>query len=194
MEPSIGSKVHSLLLECKEGKSGGQEMLYKHFYGFAMNICYRYVRNEEEAVEILNDSFLKVFKHIDRFDMSRPFEPWLKTILVNNSINYLKKHRRFQHTENDGLDQLNAENMDQDAIGHLSYLELLNMVQQLSPAYRAVFNMYVIDGYKHEEIADKLQISVNTSKTNLLRARENLKKMIVKSSNVNHLAYERRGA
>lgn len=181
MDSDIERIEHQLLANCKKGTTGSFEKLYKHFYGFAMSVCYRYVRNEGDAVEIVNDSFLNIFKKIDSFDLDRPFEPWLRRILVNNSINYIKKNSRYLPVENEDYFELESTSVENDGYKNLSYQELLDLIKELTPAYRAVFNMYAIDGYSHEEIAEHLGISVNTSKSNLSRARENLRKKLKKS-------------
>lgn len=181
MESKIDSIQLQLLTDCKEGAEGGFERLYKHFYSFSMSVCYRYVRNEGEAMEIVNDSFLNIYKKIDSFDLSRPFKPWLRRILVNNSINYIKKNSKYLPVDSDEYFEAETASVENDGVQNLSYKELLDLVQELSPAYRAVFNMYVIDGYNHEEIAERLNISINTSKSNLSRAREGLRKKLKKS-------------
>ncbi len=181
MDSEIDGIVHRLLTECKKGTSDSFEKLYKHFYSFSMSVCYRYVRNEGEAMEIVNDSFLKIFKKIDSFDLDRPFEPWLRRILVNNSINYIKKNSKYLAVDREEYFEAEHNAVENDGFQNLSYRELLDLIQELTPAYRAVFNMYAIDGYTHEEIADHLDISINTSKSNLSRARENLRKKLKKS-------------
>jgi len=146
-----------------------------------MSVCYRYVRNEGEAMEIVNDSFLNIFKKIETFDLSRPFEPWLKRILINNSINHLKKNSKYTPIEIEEYTNLESNSVENTGLHNLSYRELMGLIQELTPAYKAVFNMFAIDGYSHEEIAEQLGISVNTSKSNLSRAREVLRKKLKSS-------------
>ncbi|MEM7107800.1 MAG: sigma-70 family RNA polymerase sigma factor [Bacteroidota bacterium] len=170
---------HQLLFECQQkGSMESYEKLYKHFYGFAMRVCYRYLKNEHEATEVVNDSFLTVFKKIDTYDLSRPFEPWLRRILINNSINFIKKHSKHVLLETDDQEPLHSGYIENEGFHDLSYNELLSLIQELSPTYRTVFNLYVIDGYTHEEIAEQLSISVGSSKSNLSRARENLRERL----------------
>lgn len=146
-----------------------------------MSVCYRYVRNEGEAMEIVNDSFLNIFKKIESFDLERPFEPWLRRILVNNSINHIKKNSKHHPVEMEEYYELESISVENDGLQNLSYEELIGLIQELTPAYKTVFNMFAIDGYSHEEIAEHLSISINTSKSNLSRAREVLRKKLKKS-------------
>ena len=143
-----------------------------------MSICMRYTRNREDAVEVLNDSFLKVFLRIDQYDRTREFKGWFRRILVNSSIDKLKKEMKNKN-------QIQIEDLEISS-GHdhphenYSGNDLMLLIQKLSPAYRSVFNLYAIDGYKHEEIASMLGITVGTSKSNLAKARIRLKEFLVK--------------
>ena len=144
-----------LLSDCqKKGSMESYEKLYKHFFGFSMRVCYRYLKNEHEAMEVVNDSFLNIFKKIDTYDLSRPFEPWLRRILINNSLNFLKKHSKHVLLETDDSESVHLDHAENDGLHDLSYNELLALIQRLSPMYRAVFNLYVIDGFTHEEISE----------------------------------------
>ncbi|GAA4410168.1 sigma-70 family RNA polymerase sigma factor [Nibrella viscosa] len=148
-----------------------------------MSICLRYTPNRDEAMEVLNDGFLKVFTRLDQYDTSQPFKPWLRRILINTALDQYRQ--TVQHYRQEDLSQ--AEQTPEsaaDAISKLAHEELIELIQLLSPAYRLVFNLYVMDGYSHEEIAGQLGISVGTSKSNLARARENLKAMVVKKSRI----------
>ncbi len=146
------------------------------YYGYAMRICLRYAKSKDEAVEMLNDGFMKVFTNMHRYDQQRSFNAWLGTIMINTSIDYYR--HRIKQME---MEELNAKHEMEDSetiLSHLHYEELIQLVQKLSYAYRTVFNLFAIDGYSHEEIAEMLSISVGTSKSNLFKARENLKKML----------------
>lgn len=144
-----------------------------------MSVCLRYTVNEEEAIEVLNDSFMKVFTKLETFDTGKPFQTWFRRILINTAINYFHRNEKHQHHQPlEGSTELAYE---QHILSQLSYKEIIRLVQQLSPVYRTVFNLYVIDGYPHEEIAEVLQISVGASKSNLSRARANLRVMLKKN-------------
>lgn len=141
-----------------------------------MSICLRYSESRDEAVELLNDGFMKIFNSLQQFDFSKPFKPWFRKILVNLAINrYREKQRRIETEE---IDERHDDSDSEKILSAISYNEVIGMLQKLPPAYRTVFNLYVIEGYSHEEIARILNISVGTSKSNLFKAKEHLRKII----------------
>ena len=150
------------------------------FYAYGMSITMRYADSRDRAVLILNDAFMKVFENIRKYDRHRPFKPWLRQIIVNTAINHFNSNKKYQDWE--GLEESSANmGREETIISGLTYDEIIEMVQQLSPAYRTVFNLYVIDGFKHKEIAELLGISVGTSKSNLHKAKQNLRAMLEKN-------------
>jgi len=172
-------ELHQLIRGCIKQDRKCQKMLYKAFYGFSMGICLRYAGNRDEAAEVMNQGFFKVFTHIESYDISRPFKAWLGKIMMNVSIDFYRANLKMAYTED--LDS--AEHLsDGDMVDrNLNYEDLLKMVQQLPQAYRTVFNLYAIEGYSHEEIGAMLNIHAGTSKSNLHKARQKLKQMILKS-------------
>jgi RNA polymerase sigma factor (sigma-70 family) len=136
----------------------------------------RYADNRDEAAEILNDGFMKIFNNLTKFDFSRPFAPWLKKILVNTAINHYHQKERIIQTQE--LESLQHESDSEKILSGISYDEVVALLQKLSPAYRTVFNLHVMEGYSHEEIAEMLNISAGTSKSNLFKAKQQLKKML----------------
>ncbi len=138
-----------------------------------MGICLRYAQNKEEAQEILNDGFMKVFDKVDQYDTRKSFIGWLRKILINTAIDQYRKNFKHYHLQEIDMDKSLAIN--QDVISDIGYNDILTAIRKLSPAYRTIFNLHVIEGFKHEEIAEMLQISIGTSKSNLFKARENLK-------------------
>ncbi len=161
---------------CSKNDRESQKQLYKLYYSYAMSICLRYSRNYDDAVEVLNDAFMKVFSNIDKYDTARPFKAWLRVILINASIDHYKKN--LKHNKNQELSETQGMTSDFRPDNEIRYEDLMRLVQKLSPVYRAVFNLYVIDGYKHKEIAEMLNINVSTSKANLTKAKANLRKML----------------
>lgn len=156
-----------------KGDREAQRKLYKHFYGYAMSVSLRYTKDAEEAKDILNDSFLKVFTKIHQYDPQKPFKGWIRRIIINTALDSYRhnlKHYNLVDIET-AVPEADAFNVLQQ----MNYEYLVSLVQALSPAYRAVFSLYAIDGYTHEEIADMLGIAVGTSKSNLANARANLK-------------------
>ena len=137
----------------------------------------RYAPNREEAIEIMNDGFLKVFQRISTFDSNRPFKAWLSKIMVNTAIDFLRSKKKLVFT--DQAEHYHELGKEDNVVEKLSYDELLMHVQSLSPAYRTVFNLYVMEGYQHHEIAVLLGISQGTSKSNLFKAKKILQERIL---------------
>ncbi len=170
-------ELHQLIRGCMKQDRKSQKVLYKTFYGFSMAICLRYAGNRDEAAEVMNQGFFKVFTRIESYDADRPFKAWLGRIMMNVSIDYYRANLKMAYAED--LD--NAEHIYDASVAtdnNLNYNDLLAMVQQLPQGYRTVFNLFAIDGYSHEEIADMLNINIGTSKSNLFKARQKLKQMI----------------
>ncbi len=171
------SNPTELLLASVKGDRKSQEKLYRSFYSYAMAICLRYTRNRDEAMEICNDGFLKVFLKGEQFDSKYPFKAWLKRIMVNTAIDFNRKNQKHNNHENIE-NAFNVKSNYEGVIDKLAYEHLIGLVQKLSPAYRDVFNLFAIDGYSHEEISEMLKIPVGTSKSKLSRARESLRQML----------------
>lgn len=149
-----------------------------------MSISLRYSKNREEALEITNDAFLKVFRKIEQYDLEQPFLPWLRKIVIHASIDYYRKHHKLDAPiEVAYLNQTNKTTSN-EALDNLAFEDLIMVMQRLSPAYRLVFNLYVIDGLMHQEIAEKLNISVGSSKSNLAKARQKIKSMLGASHDI----------
>lgn len=171
------NSIEILLEGCRKSDRLSQELLYRQFYSYAMSVCLRYTRDKDEAIEILNDGFLKVFTKSELYDPDKSFKAWLRRIMINTALDYYRQN--VKHYYHEGIEEAgNIADRASAADNNITYEELIGLVQQLSPAYRTVFNLYVIDGYSHEEIAEHLDISTGTSKSNLARAREQLKKML----------------
>ena len=179
MNDTTSKEVESLLSGCLKQDREAQGKLYKHFFGYAMSICVRYSKDAEEAREVLNDGFLKVFTKLNLYDPKKPFKLWLRRIMINTALDSYRHNLKHYHL----LDVETAlpEADPFDVLQQLNYEYLIGLIQKLSPAYRTVFNMYVIDGYQHEEIAEMLGISVGTSKSNLFKARANLREALKKN-------------
>ncbi len=159
-----------------------QKSLYEFFYGYGMSVCLRYSKDKAEAKEILNNGFLSVFAKLDYYDMEMPFKPWLRRILINAAIDYHRKKKRKPFLEEIQEHNEVVAGNTIDAIKALEYQDLLRKIQQLPNQYRLVFNLYAIEGFKHQEIAERLNISVGTSKSNLSRARVILQKRILEEN------------
>ncbi len=155
---------------------------------YAMKICYRYQNNLEQVEEIVNEGFMKLFKNIHQFEEGRhadalaSMKGWFKRILVNTCIDHYRKNASSIHGQVLSEDTENIADKQETGLDVLSYKEIIEAIRQLSPAYRTVFNMFVIEGLTHEEIAKELGISVGSSKSNLSKARENLRKILTKKT------------
>jgi RNA polymerase sigma factor (sigma-70 family) len=172
-------ELQQLIRGCIKHDRKSQKALYKVFYGFAMGICVRYAGNRDEAAEVMNQGFLKVFTRMDRYNNQLPFKAWLGKIMINASIDFYRSKLKMAYMED--IDDAPDISDGQSADRHLNYDDLLKMVQQLPQAYRTVFNLFAIEGYSHEEIGETLDISIGTSKSNLHKARQKLMEMISKS-------------
>ena len=168
--------MQEIIKGCINKERSSQYLLYKEFYSYGMAICRRYVMTEVEAAEVLNNSFLKVFTHIDRYDASKPFKAWIARIITNTAIDHYRMNLKF--SDHDDINTYTELGKGAIVYEQLAYKDLLELVRGLSPAYRTVFNLYAIDGYTHEEIAALLNISVGTSKSNLFKARQKLQEKL----------------
>ncbi|MEO5890387.1 MAG: RNA polymerase sigma factor [Ferruginibacter sp.] len=174
---------------CKQNNRESQQELYKLLYDYAYGVTYRYANDDQEANALVNDSFLKLFKNINicKLDKSNnmlnSFKGWFRKIIVNTCIDRYRSNKNTRQHESDTQSSIidNSEN-GEDKLG---YKEIINTVKQLSSAYRTVFNLHVIEGYSHEEIAQLLDISIGTSKSNLSKAKERLRTILQKKTNYN---------
>jgi RNA polymerase sigma-70 factor (ECF subfamily) len=172
----IEIELQQIIDGCIEQDRHSQELLYKKLYGFAMNICLRYANNRYEATDVLNDGFFKAFTNIEKYDKSWPFKAWLSKIMYNASIDYYRTNLKWSQLV--GLEKSDIK-VNEVSIEHkLDYEDLLKTIQQLPPTYRIVFNLYAIDGYSHEEIAEMIGITASTSRSNLHKARVKLQQML----------------
>ncbi|HEY4326883.1 MAG TPA: sigma-70 family RNA polymerase sigma factor [Mucilaginibacter sp.] len=169
-------ELRQLISGCIAQDRKCQKMLYKAFYGFSMGICLRYAGNGDDAAAVMNQGFFKVFTRLETYKVEIPFKAWLGKIMINVSIDFYRANLKTSSLED--LDK--AVNVsDGDLVDKkLNYNDLLSMIQQLPHSYRTVFNLFAIEGYSHEEIAEMLNINIGTSKSNLHKARQKLKQMI----------------
>ena len=179
-------RLKELIEGCVRNHRKSQESIYKMFYGKMMAICRRYTKNSDQAKDILQDGFIKVFKNIDKFNFEGSFEGWVRRIIVNTAIDFTRKAKNdyLLMNENQSIDDFDEDLLDEDDEepyeNPLKVGDVIEGMNKLSKAYRTVFNLYVFDNYTHQEIADALDISVGTSKSNLAKARANLKKILTK--------------
>ncbi len=176
---SVSNHIHSepdLIRGCITGNRKFQEDLYKMHSSKMYAVCLRYCNNSNDAQDVLQDGFVKVFRNLEKFRFEGSFEGWLRRIFVNTAIeHYRKKSNNYSISE-----QIEASIEDQNysAFEKLAEQDLIKVINTLSPGYKAVFNMYVIEGYSHKEISELLQISEGTSKSQLARAKAILQKIL----------------
>jgi RNA polymerase sigma-70 factor (ECF subfamily) len=166
----------SLIKACSNGDNKAFRRIYEIHSGTMYSICLRYMNNEDEAKDALQEGFIKVFKNISKFKFTGSFEGWMKRIFVNSSIELIRK--RKMHLD---VSELNSNELPLTAkieTGSLDAEKMMTLVQQLPEGYRTVFNMFIVDGYSHKEISDYLEISESTSKTQLFKARKQLQEWL----------------
>ena len=181
----------SVIAACRHNNASAQRALIRLYYGYVKSISLRYSANDQDADEILNDSFLKVFSNLDKYNETHSFKSWIRTIVVNTAIDNFRKSRH--RNVNESYEELlmpEPEDLSEDVISSISAGETLGLVRKLSPIYRMVFSMYVIDGYPRKEIAEKLGIKEGASKSNLQDAWRKLQSLILKIYPSIHDAYE----
>jgi RNA polymerase sigma-70 factor (ECF subfamily) len=171
----------SLLLDCQNNKRRAQFELYHKCFGILMSICLRYHRNRSDAEEVLNMGFLKIVTKLDKYNSDVPFEAWIRRIMINTIIDEFRKNKKakaaIEYTDFNGIHESNSVSFNEADLSFEAE-ELENMIQTLPPVSQKVFNMHVIDGYSHKEVAEKMNISVGTSKWHVSNARKLLRKMI----------------
>jgi RNA polymerase sigma-70 factor (ECF subfamily) len=173
----------SLIRACQQQRPQAQEQLYRQYYGYAMSIALRYAPSRDVAAEILNDSFLKAFQSVGRFDLQRPFGPWLGQIVVHTAISRFRKEEKHQAKAE--LSE-NLLELREDALDRLAAEDIIGLLQQLPHLHRLTFNLYELEGYSHQEIAERLGVTESTSRSYLLRAKSKLQQLLH-----DHHQYER---
>jgi RNA polymerase sigma factor (sigma-70 family) len=176
-----------ILKGCREGRRTAQKQLYEKYVSPMLAICLRYSKSRDEAEDLLQEGFLKIFHNINTFRKQGSLEGWIKRIMINHALNHYKKNRKIPFAED--VDEINENEIlffeeETENIEPVPPEKLLAMVQSLPEGYRMVFNLYVFEGYSHKEIAEVLNFSENTSKTQLLKARRQLQKKYFEYTNM----------
>lgn len=180
-------QLQQLIQGCLEGDRKAQQAVYKLLYGKMKVVCLRYTKDTDQAMDVLQEGFIKVFQNMNKYTGAGSFEGWVRRIMVNLSID------RFRKQKNDFLllnGSMSAEDFgddveeeeETDAVEYdFTPEQILAAMKQLSPAYQTVFNLYVFENYTHQDIAEALSISVGTSKSNFAKAKRNMKKILLKN-------------
>lgn len=177
-------ELRELIDGCVRGEKRYQDRLYKRYSSLLFGICLRYTKNKMEAQDVLQDVFVKVYRHIGTFTEGHSFEGWLRRIAVNTSITAYRKNQKQGYLEDiDDVVMYKEEPLEFNDL-EFTQEELYNSIQRLPSGYKTVFNLYVVEGYMHKEIADMLGIDVNTSKSQLSRAKTYLQRELLEISKV----------
>lgn len=174
-----------IVQKCKSGELKYQEKLYKHFYGYAMGVGLRYLSDRDDVLEVVNDSFIKVFKAIQFYNDNQPFKAWLRRIIVNTAIDLRRKNSKYQN--NVDIEEAVYIGKPANVIENLSAKDILDLLKHLPEIQKMVFNLYEIDGYNHDEIGEMLDIPVSTSRVYLSRAKEKLRKYLNQDNDISYV-------
>ncbi len=168
-----------LVKNCMEGKREAQKLLFERYAGKMLTVCKRYFDNTEEAEDALQEGFIKVFEKLHQWQASGPLGGWIRTVMVNTALTHLRSSKKWKDsTDIEAAGDISSTEMD--ALGSMSADELLQLIASMPVGYRTVFNLFAIEGYAHKEIAEMLNISENTSKTQYLKSKDWLKKNLIK--------------
>ena len=178
-----GIAEEEIISHCKTGSLKYQELLYKLFYGYAMGIALRYCLTRDDALEVVNDAFIKVFNSISNYNNDKPFKAWFRTIVVNTAIDRRRKDLKF--LANVELEHASLLGNNAVAIENLNAQDIIKLMNELPPIQLTIFNLYEIDGYSHEEIAVLLAMPASSSRVYLSRAKEKLRTLL-RSQEPNH--------
>lgn len=174
----------SLIQACTQNNAAAQRELYNRFSGLLFSICYRYAANREDAEDMLQESFVKIFTRITSFEMKGNFEGWLRKLVVNTCINYLKKNKKFA----DNISIENAQNIDvkeESIASKLLGKQVIECLTMMPIGYRTIINLYSIEGFSHKEIATMLEIEESTSRSQYLRGKSILESILIKKKIIN---------
>lgn len=178
-----------LLQACLEHSRSAQHRLYQQCFGELMQICYRYAKSKQEAQELLNIAFLKILKQLEKFNPDQSFGAWMQRVAINSIIDHYRSEKQYRATIVPVDTQQNwAEDLAPmaESLQQIDYNYLITLIRALPPMTAHVFNLYAVDGYKHQEIAEKLQISENTSKWHVADARKKLQRQLINEKETNH--------
>jgi RNA polymerase sigma factor (sigma-70 family) len=182
---SLEYQERDLIQACVARERWAQQKLYEEYYGKMMGVCLRYANNDDDALDILHEGFIKVFKHIASYQPGTALSAWIRRIMVNTAIDYYRKTVRRRTDDIETAYDLSSD--DADAISQCSEKDILQAITQLTPAYRTVFNLYIIEGFSHREISEQLDITESTSRSNLVKARLKLQAILTsKNAIVKH--------
>jgi RNA polymerase sigma factor (sigma-70 family) len=179
-EQEYSMDLNRVLKGCSKGDLNAQEDLCKQYYGYVMSIALRFSSCQDNALEIANDSFLKIFKKIKSYQIDKEFKPWIRKIVINTALDHYRKDKK--NSVEISVEAAYNETVDEDVSTKLSAEELIKLINSMPVKYRYIFNLFEIEGYSHDEIAVQLGITASNSRANLTRAKKMLRKMILINS------------
>jgi RNA polymerase sigma-70 factor (ECF subfamily) len=176
-------QLNEVINQCIRKEKEGQELFFKHFYGKMMAVCSRYSRDRDEAQDILQDAFMKVFDNLQKYKVTGSIEGWVRRIFVNTAIDHYRKQKNKYNLEEDGKvadenSYYNELEENESVYSKIKPNDILEAMEQLSPAYKMVFNLYAIENYTHQEVAEILDINIGTSKSNYAKAKAKVKHLL----------------
>ena len=171
-----------LIEGCVKKDSQCQKEVFQRFAGKMLAVCMRYTRHRMEAEDIVQEAFIKVFDNIEKFHFKGSFEGWIRRIVINTALKKFNK-KSFQN-EDIGIEAHHDHSIDPEIYNALSVEEIMNIISKLPDGYKIVFNLYAIEGYNHKEIADLLGIQESTSRSQLVKARKMLQKLVLKTQKI----------
>ncbi len=181
----------ALINNCLKGNAAAQKQLYELFAAPMLGVCYRYTKSLQDAEDVLQEGFVRVFKFLHQYNKEGELGAWIRRIMVNTALNYLKKSHKYQHELLFDKTELAVINVDDPEV-RLHAKELADLIRQLPTGYQAIFNMYAIEGFSHVEIGQMLGISENTSRSQYMRARHLLISWITNTSGIKTKVYAKK--
>lgn len=173
---SLERQERDFIEACIARERWAQKRLYEENYSLLMGVCLRYSSNQDDALDILHEGFIKILNNIHKYQPGTSLIAWMRRIIVNTAIDYYRMQTRRR---TDDLETAyEVQTSEPDAVSQLTVQEIIACIQRLSPAYRSVFNLYVVEGFSHKEIAEILHITESTSRSNLVKARTKLKDLL----------------
>ena len=173
---SLQHQEKDFIEACIAKERWAQKQLYEEHYSLLLGVCHRYSNNHDDALDILHEGFIKILGNIHKYQPGTSLVAWMRRIIINTAIDYYRMQSRRR---TDDLETAyDVQSPEPDAISKLTVQEIILCIQQLTPAYRSVFNLYVVEGFSHKEIADMLDITESTSRSNLVKARSKLKDLM----------------
>ena len=173
----LKKRENELILAIRQRERWALKKIYEDYYHYLFPVCLRYAADEVEAEDILHEGFIKIYKNIEKYKAGTSLKSWMRRIMVNSAIDHYRERKRKRTEEI--TPRLKIRSKKPDVFSNITVDEILQALKQLSPTYRTVFNMFVMEGFSHREIANELQITESTSRSNLVKARNKLKSILL---------------